>query len=267
MQNILYYHLYLTDDYGTWSSMFLEHMKMMEDNKILDILDGIEFTVVTNNNQRKMNSFVNLQGTYDIGRKKSIEFVLSPYETDEDMLNSIETSKTITENHTMRKIWNDSQEKDMIILYLHSKGITSTKKHLESGDAETFKKYHYWRQFLNWGVIENWEKCYGRIKFGDYDIAGVNYLETPSKHFSGNYWWSKSKYIKTLPDPSKLDWWYELKRKTNDHWLKNASDRFRDEQWPCCSEIAKIYNVFSSKNKYGYGPADKTLNRIFYEEE
>jgi hypothetical protein len=27
------------------------------------------------------------------------------------------------------------------------------------------------------------------------------------KHFSGNYWWSKSEYIRTIPDIRNDDWW------------------------------------------------------------
>ena len=264
MKTVLYYHLYLTDDYGTWSSIFLEHMKGLEDNGILEILDQINFTVVTNR-EEKANAFINLQGTYDNGKPKFVEFVYNPYKHDAEMLSSIESPNSITENHTMRKIWTDSQENEIIVLYLHSKGITATKKSLENNDAASFKKYYYWRHFLNWGVIEKGERCYGAIKHGNYDIAGVNYRDTPSKHFSGNFWWAKSDYIRRLPDPSTTEWWQELKARSNDAWLRTAGDRFRDEQWPCSLEDAKIFNVYSPHDDYGYGPDSKVLKRSQYE--
>ena len=264
MKVVLYYHLYMTDDYSAWSSIFIEHMKGLEDSGILDVIDQMNFTVITNT-EKKANVFVGLQGTYDTGKPKYVEFVLNPYKDDIEMVNSIDSQKTITENHTMRKIWNDCQQSEMIVLYLHSKGVTSIKRSLENGDSDTFKKYHYWRQFLNWGVIEKGERCYAAIKHGNYDIAGVNYRETPSKHFSGNFWWAKSEYIKRLPDPSTTAWWQELKSKSSDPWLRSAGDRFRDEQWPCSLEGAKIFNVYSPHDEYGYGPDSRVLKRSQYE--
>ena len=86
MKNVLYYHLYLTDDYGTWSSIFMEHMKLLEDHKVLDALDKIDFTVITQNDKRKMNAFVDLQGQYDIGKPKNLDFIFNPYANDRDML-------------------------------------------------------------------------------------------------------------------------------------------------------------------------------------
>lgn len=265
MKNILYYHLYLTDDYGTWSSIFMEHMKLLEDHKVLDALDKIDFTVITQNDKRKMNAFVDLQGQYNIGKMKQLEFVANPYSNDIDMLNALESPTTMTENHTMRKIWNDSQNEDMKILYLHSKGITSTLKHLEMTEwgASTFKTYYYWRQFLNWGVIENWRKCYEALRIND--IAGVNYYNEPSKHFSGNYWWANSSYIKRLPDPSTTDWWINIKNKSSDPWLKSAGDRFRDEQWPCSLDDVRVYNVYSPDQNDN--PAGKVFPRILYEDK
>lgn len=242
----------------------MEHMKGLEDSGILEILDQINFTVVTNR-EEKANAFIGLQGSYDIGKPKFVEFVFNPYANDTEMLSSIESPNSITENHTMRKIWSDSQENEMIVLYLHSKGITATKKSLENNDASTFTKYYYWRHFLNWGVIEKGERCYAAIRHGDYDIAGVNYRETPSKHFSGNFWWAKSNYIKRLPDPSTTEWWQQLKAKSTDAWLRTAGDRFRDEQWPCSLEDAKIFNVYSPHDDYGYGPDSKVLKRRQYE--
>ena len=181
------------------------------------------------------------------------------------MLNALESPTTATENITMRKIWNNSQNEDMKILYLHSKGITSTLKHLEMTEwgASTFKTYYYWRQFLNWGVIENWRKCYEALRIND--IAGVNYYNEPSKHFSGNYWWANSSYIKRLPDPSTTDWWINIKNKSSDPWLKSAGDRFRDEQWPCSLDDVRVYNVYSPDQNDN--PAGKVFPRILYEDK
>lgn len=47
-----------------------------------------------------------------------------------------------------------------------------------------------------------------------YDATGVDYHESPFRHFSGNFWWSKSSHIKKLP-------------------LLTNEDRHAAERWVC----------------------------------
>jgi hypothetical protein len=74
-------------------------------------------------------------------------------------------------------------------------------------------------------------------------MVGVNYLNTPEPHYSGNFWWANSSHIRKLPDPSTTDWWHKLKQETKDNWLRTAPDRFRDEMWPCNVNGAKIMTL------------------------
>lgn len=257
---VCYYHIYLTDNFATWSSIFIEHMKAMEDHRLIDAIDEMRVTVVAPVGSHRVDTFAKLLASYPI--RTIIEVVDNPYVDDEDMLRSIETSLTVTENYTMRKIWNDSQAQDMKVLYLHSKGITSVMRHLEVGNVETYKKYHYWRQFLNWGVIENWRTCHEALRHAD--VAGVNLMVEPSKHFSGNFWWANSKYIRLLPDPSTKDWWIRLKAEAVDPWLRTASDRFRDEQWLCSFSPVSIFNVKTMPPDQN--PSGKVLPRLYYDD-
>ena len=117
---------------------------------------------------------------------------------------------------------------------------------------------------MSWGVIKNWRKCIDALNVG-YDVAGVNYFTKPAKHFSGNFWWANSEYIKTLPDPSTKEWWEELRRKTNDAWMKTCSDRFRDEQWLCSKDNVKVYKVVDIDEEDN--PARKFLPQSKYEKE
>jgi hypothetical protein len=75
------------------------------------------------------------------------------------------------------------------------------------------------------------------------DVAGGLYVENP-KHFSGNFWWANSDYIKTLPtlDP------------------KNIKEYNRGEFW-ICSNTEKIYPV--SMN----GPIDLYQNYYLNESD
>jgi len=274
LSKICYYHVYLSDDMGTWSHMVLETMKAMEDSGLLLALEKIKVTCVTQFDGREklfshlMHSDWNVPGTLDI----DIDFVKNPWANDQEMLANIEDPKTITENYTYCKMYDDAWESpNNEFLYIHTKGITSTDNLLRRGNAQGFKRYYYWRQYLQWGAIENWEKCSNGLS--QAEVAGVNFYRDPSPHFSGSYWWANSMYLTALPNPATKDWWKKLKAKTNDEWLKNCSDRFRDEMWLLCpkdcwdrdgdTQPQRVFNLNPLPQKYN--PAAVTLPRAYYE--
>jgi hypothetical protein len=222
MKKILYYHIFL-NDYSTWGHIFMEQFKLLEDVGLLHQFETVKVTAIADD-EDKLRSFMQLISTF---RKVELDvFMNSPD----------------AENVMSRKMWQDSQEEDFYMLYLHSKGITSVENHLKNGDPQVFKNYYYWRHFLNWGVVEKWKDCVVELLTG-HDLAGVNYFNEPAPHFSGNFWWAKSSYIRTLPDPSTIEWWYELQKNTKDPWLRTAHKRFRDENWVCSNPEAKISSM------------------------
>lgn len=239
MKTCLYYHVYLTDDPGIWSSIVYDQLRCIETSDLLKHLENINITCITQNDSR-FDCFYSLLSTYGI--KFKIHKVINPYKNDIEMYQNIESSKTITENFTYQKIYQDSLSDDFIVGYIHTKGITAIN-HLLRGNAHKFKAYQGWRQLLNFGVIENWEVLIPQLK--NYDVAGINLQKEPHLHYSGNFWWANSKYIRTLPDPSTIDWFHTLQKETTNHWLKHASDRFRDEQWLCYNKNVKAFNLYS----------------------
>jgi hypothetical protein len=257
--NVLYYHVYLNDDPGVWSSIVLEQLKCIEDYDLLQNLDKIKVTAITQYDSR-MQSFEQLCKSYS--DKFDIEFVYNPWHNDQAMVQNIERSETVTENYTYRKIYKDCQGKqDFNVCYIHTKGATSTLRHLNGSNPLQFKNYYYWRQYMNWGVLQNWKACVYALETG-FDVAGVNYYENPSRHYSGNFWWAKSSYIKNLPDPSTIDWWREMQQKTDNNWLKTTSDRFKDEQWLCSLENVKAFNYFTLPESMN--PAGRFLPTVRY---
>lgn len=258
-KNVLYYHTYLTDDPSTWSSIILEQMKCMEDSDLLRNLHEIRMTCVSQHDARN-EQLSQLCETYPV--RFVIEYIENTYENDKDMMYGINSDRTITENYTYRKIFNDCQSEEIRVCYIHTKGITSGMK-ISKDTMQSHKNYYYWRQYLNWGVIEQWKACVSALN--DYDVAGVNFYTEPSKHFSGNFWWANSSYIKQLPDPETIDWWRHIQKNTRNMWLKDAPDRFRDEQWLCSSDTVKVYNVFDLPEVEN--PAASFLPRRRYADE
>jgi hypothetical protein len=66
-----------------------------------------------------------------------------------------------------------------------------------------FKAVNSWRHFLEWGTIDRWKDAIGYLQTND--AVGVNYRSSPWPHFSGNFWWARSTYIRELVPPSGRD--------------------------------------------------------------
>ena len=79
------------------------------------------------------------------------------------------------------------------ILYLHLKGVT---------DNSLNKCLSDWREYMLYFCVEKIDACLELLK--NNDTCGVDLRDIPTKHYSGNFWWAKSDYIKTLPPVSSL---------------------------------------------------------------
>ena len=80
-----------------------------------------------------------------------------------------------------------SEFEDDVWLYLHSKGVTKP-------DSQPVT---HWRQFMQHFLVENWALCVHTLKCG-YDTVGVQYRATPHPHYSGNFWWATSAYLRRI---------------------------------------------------------------------
>ena len=86
-----------------------------------------------------------------------------------------------------------SNDDDTKILYLNTLGVT--------GDS-IFKKS--WRKYLSYFNIINFNECVKALDYG-FDTCGVDWRTDPLPHYSGNFWWANSKYLKTLPKIQTLN--------------------------------------------------------------
>lgn len=61
------------------------------------------------------------------------------------------------------------------------------------------EKYHHnVRKNLDYFILEKYRLCLYWLERG-YDVVGVALSLYPTLHFSGNFWWSKSKHLDKLP--------------------------------------------------------------------
>jgi len=92
------------------------------------------------------------------------------------------------------------------ILEIHTKGALKKPHSYE------------WRKYLEYFLIEKYELCLDLLN--KYKCVGVNqyfYFTEEDKYrnlFSGNFWWSRSDYLKTLPPIEVTDDRYSI-----EHWI------------------------------------------------
>ena len=87
------------------------------------------------------------------------------------------------------------------ILYLHSKGASHSQPTLQVAD---------WRRLMLHFLVERHEEALATL--ADADVVGCNLLDSPRRHFSGNFWWAKAGYLAGLaPVPAgerhEAEWW------------------------------------------------------------
>lgn len=133
------------------------------------------------------------------------------------------SSDTFGEMNTIKAIYDFCQNNsDSYVLYLHSKGASRGSN----------PNVTAWVDYMEYFLIEKHQTCFEKLK--EYDAVGVEYHETPKKHYSGNFWWANSSYIK--------------RHKTFDQGLQTSS--ITDPRWYCefwlLDNICKPCNLHSS---------------------
>lgn len=98
------------------------------------------------------------------------------------------TEPNIFEGQTLSFMHKRCQEVDIDVLYIHSKGVANANVNTSN-----------WREVLNYFMIKQWPRCVKNLE--NNDVVALKDARTFDKIVSGNFWWSKSSYIKTLPEP------------------------------------------------------------------
>lgn len=138
------------------------------------------------------------------------------------------------EGYTLNKIHEFclSNNDDYKILYFHTKGIMM--HYVENFEKFPHERCYDWRQLMQHFCLSKYENCVEKLD--TYDLVSVNWRDHPFPHFSGNFWWATSKYIKTLTDP--ID--------TKSYYKGNDQIRVAYEFW-VASNSPNYYELHNSK--------------------
>jgi len=109
-------------------------------------------------------------------------------------------------------------DKNYDLYYIHSKSVSQFGKCFED-----------WRNLCDFFTIEKWQLSVKLLEY--YDCVGTNLKNFPKKHFSGNFWWSKSEHLQRL-------------RKVNDGYLST-------EMYICSYMKTNYVSIYQSYVNHG----------------
>lgn len=135
------------------------------------------------------------------------------------------------------------------VMYFHTKGISHMTGHSSLchvpgiNNDRMFKSVNSWRHQMEWGVIDKWRDAL--VKLNDHHVAGVNYCVHPWPHMSGNFWWARADYIRSLPHPTQAAY-------QHDEGDFGNIDRMKYEKWiglnqPRCFSFHNVPFIYDTQ--------------------
>jgi Methyltransferase domain len=122
--------------------------------------------------------------------------------------------------------------------YVHTKGVSSGS---EAAAAH--------RRRMESVIMDNHRACVDLLI--DYNACGSGWQTTgfdkPNPHFSGNFWWARASYLRTLPQPTSLD----------------TSDRYQAEFWIGKSPAIRPFELLSPSEPFSRPSAWVGLERKY----
>lgn len=153
-----------------------------------------------------------------------------PFEPADDKVSVIHRSPDFLEYEfpTLSRLHQFCASNDASIFYVHTKGVFRTSEAVDD-----------WRRYMTHFVITRHQDCLDAL--ADHDVCGVNWHTSPWPHFSGNFWWARSSYIRTLPAVDSLP----FEKLVGDH-----EPRHNCERWIGVSPAVRVKCFFESGLKH-----------------
>jgi len=125
-------------------------------------------------------------------------------------------TENIFEGSTLSYLHKMSMQEDFLGLYIHAKGII----------PQSSPSVANWREILNHYCITEW--CTNVKLLQQYQVVALNDgLSVNAPVVSGNFFWARSDYVRTLPDPIQST----LYTHTPNLWPKGNNYRYAFELW------------------------------------
>jgi hypothetical protein len=138
---------------------------------------------------------------YRIEGDKFIVLGLSP---------NMQLTETFTLNALRRVVL--TAEEDYKVFYIHTKGVTRKIKSID-----------LWSMYMEYFIIDKFIFCLDALKKADATGCNRRVYAKTRVHFSGNFWWANSSYIKKLPELSVEGYGREVNRWDGEFWIGDGN--------------------------------------------
>jgi hypothetical protein len=153
---------------NNWKNAFTKLYSNIKNSGLYDVIKGIKCNILTKNND-DASFFYNLNDS-------KIEIL------------GIHNDLNLYETPTINLLHEHALHEDFYVLYIHTKGVKHNDGNINVID---------WINYLTYFNIQKYDTCIKHLL--EYDTVGVNLnIHDICTHYSGNFWWSKSEYIKKL---------------------------------------------------------------------
>jgi hypothetical protein len=166
MNNYIYIHICCIHH---WAKIFANFIHQIKESGLYELVDEIRCGVLGNDTDAHEDGFQDpkIKILYVYSDLRAFEFP------------------------TINRLYEDAQTEDFNVLYLHTKGVTR-------GDNTCVKD---WVNYMCYFNIYQYETCLELLR--EHDSIGVNLQvgvvsHIYPLHYSGNFWWSKSSFIRRL---------------------------------------------------------------------
>ena len=168
---------------------------MMSNNKTIY---GVYFISCIHNYLDIVNEQLNILNDGLLDRTHKLIIFITNYNENEcgeldKILNNekfilVKSSENLYEKFAINNYKNYITHDDYYLYYFHTKGVSRYKKSV----------FHSTRQILNYYILKMYQLNIELLE--QYNAVGCEMHLYPKKHFSGNFWWSKSQHLKNLPN-------------------------------------------------------------------
>lgn len=125
---------------------------------------------------------------------------------------------------TINILKRDLEKEDVKALYIMTKSATTPFTQQQKDHIDV----------MSWFNIHKYKDCLELLD--EYDAVGVDYHDLPYKHFSGNFFWTKSSHAKKLP----YLYWEPWR-----NYAQLGEERHAAEAWVCKPE-GKYYSLHNT---------------------
>lgn len=173
MKTYIYYHI---AQMGDWHHVVAQQLYLLQRSGLYDFV---------------ANVFVGLVGPGGI-EKVTVEL------SDKAVFACVDKNLTKAELPTLDILHKHAQSEDFNVLYMHTKGVSWQEQ------GKSHESMTAWRKYMEHFCIGQWPECLAWLGT-EHDAVGVQWHSMSKDtghngHFSGNFWWTTSRYLRTLPN-------------------------------------------------------------------